>query len=223
MNATQPATRDPQIARLEALFSAVVADVLDTIGLRDQVMAPRVRPLFPGARLAGRASTVRVAPTDRIPDARDEHYKLHLVAIDTLKPHEVLVVSTLETCFWGELMSVAAAARGGSGVVIDGYARDVDGIEALGFPTFVTGVSAADALGRSEVVELACDIVAGDVAVRHGDLLIGDRDGVVVVPQDVADQVLTLAEAKVSGENTVRKELEEGSPVTAVFEKYGIL
>jgi 4-hydroxy-4-methyl-2-oxoglutarate aldolase len=213
---------DP-VERLDALFPAVVSDMLDAIGYRSQVMAPRVRPLFPAARVVGRAATVRTLPVEEVPKAQEDQYKLHLEAIEALRPREVMVTSRIEVCFWGELLSIAARNRGATGVVVDGFTRDVKGIEELGFPVFCTGISAADALGRSDVVEYGGTVVSGGVTVNAGDLIIGDVDGVVVVPLEVAEDVLTRAEEKVEGENLVRQKLEEGMPVIEAFQRYGIL
>jgi regulator of RNase E activity RraA len=211
------------IERLGVLFSAVVADILDELGYRNQVMAPRIRPLYPKARLAGVARTVRAVPVDGVPKAAEDHYRLQLQAIDALKPGDVMVVSRIETCFWGELLSVAARGRGAHGIVIDGYARDTAGITDLAFPTFVAGIHAADALGRVEVAEHGCTITAGDVVVHDGDIIIGDYDGVVVIPSMVADEVLTLAAEKVRGERTVRLKLQEGMSLSEAYHRYGVL
>jgi regulator of RNase E activity RraA len=220
---TTPHSTQDLVARLDALFPAVVSDMLDAIGYRSQVMAPRIRPLYPEARVVGVAATVKALPVDEIPDAQEDQYKLHLASIEALRPDDVMVTSQIEVCFWGELMSIAARNRGSVGIVIDGYTRDVSGIEELSYPTFCTGVSAADALGRSEVVSYGEPIVSGDVEVRSGDLVIGDTDGVVVIPHEVADDVVTRAEEKVRGENLVRRKLEEGMGVTEAFLRYGIL
>lgn len=211
------------VARLDKLFPAVVSDMLDTLGYRQQVMAPRMRPLYASARVVGSVATVRALPVEVVPEAREDQYRLHLEAIEALTPGQVLVTSPIEACFWGELMSIAARNRGCTGVVIDGYTRDVSGIEALDFPVFCTGVSAADALGRSHVVEYGGPIEAGGVRMSQGDLVIGDTDGVVVVPSEVAEEVIAKAEEKVNGENLVRRKLEEGMSVTEVFLTYGIL
>jgi 4-hydroxy-4-methyl-2-oxoglutarate aldolase len=211
------------IARLDNLFAAVVSDLLDTHGYRHQVMAPRVRPLYKGARVVGTAATARAVPASEIPDAREEQYQLHLEAIEALKPGDIMVTSEIDVCFWGELMSIAARSRGASGVVIDGYTRDVRGIEAIAFPVFCSGINAADALGRSNVVEYGGTVEAGGVKVDQGDLILGDEDGVVVIPRSVAADVISGAEEKVRGENMVRQRLEEGMSVTEVFLTYGIL
>jgi 4-hydroxy-4-methyl-2-oxoglutarate aldolase len=211
------------IDRCGALHPAVVSDILDELGHREQVMAPRIRPLFPEARLVGRARTVRAVPVDGRPDSREDNYRKQIEAIETLGPDDVMVVSKIEVCFWGELLSLASRARGARGIVIDGYTRDIDGIVQLGFPTFVSGIHAADALGRIEVVEYGCRIDAGDVVVDDGDLVLGGSDGVVVIPAAIAEQVVTLAEEKVLGEDTVRVKLGEGMSVSEAYSRYGIL
>lgn len=211
------------IRRLGHLFTAVVSDVLDATGRRNQVMDARVRPLFPRARVVGRARTVEIIAVEQAPDLKEDHYKLQLESIDALTPNDVIVTSRLEVCQWGELMSVAAIARGATGVVIDGFVRDVAGIEQLGFPTFATGVNAADALGRAEATAIDVPIVSGGVRVESGDLILADRDGVVVVPATCATEVVALAEAKVSGESEVRSVLTGGMSVVEAFERYGVL
>jgi regulator of RNase E activity RraA len=107
--------------------------------------------------------------------------------------------------------------------VIDGYTRDIEGIVSLGFPTFVAGIHAADALGRVDVVEFGGRITSGDVVVDDGDLILGGSDGVVVIPDAIAEEVVTLAEEKVRGENTGRLKLGEGMSVSEAYLKYGIL
>jgi 4-hydroxy-4-methyl-2-oxoglutarate aldolase len=211
------------VARLEQVHVPVVADVLDALGHRDQVMAARVRPLFETARVAGRVRTVRVERVDHVPERLEDRYRLQLEAIEGLRDGDVLVTSAIDVSFWGELLSTAARAKGSPGIVVDGYVRDVEAIAAMAFPTFCTGVHAADALGRCEVVEIGGTIVSGDVTVRDGDLVLGDRDGVVAVPAAVAEAAVAAAEEKLSGETTVRAALEDGMGVTEAFLTYGIL
>lgn len=211
------------VDRLSKLHPAVVSDILDTLGLREQVMDPRVRPLYPEARVAGVARTVLAQPASVRPERREDQYRKQLEAIEALTPGSVMVVSTVEACYWGELLSVAARHRGAHGIVIDGYTRDTRGIIELQFPTFVTGIHAGDALGRIEVVDYGCPITSGGVPIEDGDLLIGDYDGIVVIPRAHAEAVVEQAEEKVSGENVVRAELERGMPVSEAFMRYGIL
>ena len=101
--------------------------------------------------------------------------------------------------------------------------RDLWSLNKLGFPVFGIGATPADSLGRIDIKEIGQPIVIDGVSTRSGDYILGDVDGVVIVPQDRSAEILRLAEAKASGENTVRDELAAGQPVADVFRKHGIL
>jgi len=207
--------------RIDALYTPVLADVLDRMGLRDQCLRADIRPLSDGSRCSGVARTVRVipAPTSDPP----EPYKGEMEAVDALREGDVMVVSRCEWSFWGELLSTAATYRGCRGIVIDGYTRDTQGILDIKFPVFCRGIHPADSLGRIDVEAHDVPIECGGVAVKPGDLVLADRDGVVIVPQEAAEEALTKAEEKVRGENLVRAKLAEGMSVTEAFRRYGVL
>lgn len=209
------------IERLGRLYTAVVADVLDRLGLRQQVLRPELRPLFPQARAAGFALTVQTVPARETAPA--EPYKGELAAVDALRDGDVLVVSSCEWSFWGELLTTAARYRGCRGVIIDGHTRDTQAISEMKFPVFCRGVHPADSLGRLDVTAHNVPITCGGVLVIPGDLVLADHDGIVIVPLARAEETLRLAEEKVSGENLVRKALAEGMSVTEAFRQYGIL
>jgi regulator of RNase E activity RraA len=209
------------VQRLGRLYTAVVADVLDQLGFRRQVMRDDLRPLFPQAKCAGAALTVYTVPARQ--DAPAEPYKGELTAVDALKADDVLVVSRCEGSFWGELLSTAARYRGCRGVIIDGQTRDAAAIIGMGFPVFCRGIHCADSRGRIEVVGHNIVIACGGVTVGPGDLVLADYDGVVVVPLATAEDVLAAAEEKVRGENLVRRELAGGMSATEAFRRYGIL
>jgi 4-hydroxy-4-methyl-2-oxoglutarate aldolase len=211
------------VHRLDRLYSAVVADCLDRIGIRDHVMAPRIRPLFPEARLAGYALTVHCVEVDHVPDDREDWYRGQLKAVDSLRPDDVMVVSTVAGCYWGELLATASSYRGARGIVADAHARDTAKLIEMGFPTFVSGISPADSLGRIDVDAVGVPIECGGVSVAPRDLLLADHDGVVVLPSAVAENVVALAEEKVAGENLVREKLAEGMPVLEAFRAYGVI
>jgi 4-hydroxy-4-methyl-2-oxoglutarate aldolase len=211
------------LERADRLYSAVIADILDQLDYRNQVMDPRIRPLFPTARVIGFAKTVHVVPVPGLPERREDYYKGEIEAIEQLQQGDVMVVSTIRNCFWGELLSTAARYRGARGVVLDCYTRDTNGIIAMEFPVFAAGIHVADALGRVDVDQIGETIKAGGVAIRVGDMIMGDFDGVVVIPSEVTDEVIRRAEEKVSGENVVRRKLEEGMSLTEAFKRYGIL
>lgn len=207
--------------RLGALYSAVVADVLDRLGWRQQVMDAGIRSLAPGTRMAGRALTALAAPDRELAPAHP--YAGEIAAVDALRADDVLVASCCVYSLWGELLSTAARARGARGVILDGPTRDIASIRAMGFPVFCRGTHPADSLGRVMIEAHNVPIVCGGVLVRPGDLLLADDDGVVVVPADVAEEALSLAEEKVRGENKVREALAGGMSVAEAFQKFGIL
>lgn len=215
--------RAPLLERLERLHPALISDCLDRIGLRDQVMAPRLRPLDPVAKLAGRALTVRCVQVEGIPQDTSDWYRGELAAVDALRPDDVMIVSTCEGSFWGELLATAARYRGARGIVADAYTRDTLALLEMGFPTFVSGIHCADSLGRIDVDEVGGAISCGGVEVVPGDLVLADNDGIVVVPSAVAEEIVSMAEEKATGEDLVRQKLAEGMPVSDAFRAYGVI
>lgn len=207
--------------RLAALYTPVVADVLDRLGYCEQSLRADVRPLFSGPGVAGVARTVHTIPAPEL--APSEPYRGEMAAVDALRPGDVMIVSECHWSYWGELLSTAARYRGCRGVVIDGYTRDTRAIIAMGFPVFCRGIHPADSLGRLDVVAHDVPIRCGGVLVRPADLILADDDGIVVIPHDVAEAALTLAEEKVRGENRVRQALADGMSVAEAFRRHGVL
>lgn len=209
--------------RLDRLYSAVLCDALDKLGHRRQGLAHLIRPLFPEARLIGTARTLSSIP--RI-DFADNPYMKELEALDTILPGDVIVFSTandLSAGVWGELLSTAASAKGARGAVIDGLTRDAARIREKKFPVFACGVSPYDSYGRSEVVGYDIPIECGGVKVDPGDVVFGDYDGVVIIPQAVLEPVLNAAELKASRERIVDTEFQRGCKVAEVFAEHGVL
>jgi 4-hydroxy-4-methyl-2-oxoglutarate aldolase len=211
------------LERLEALHVSVVSDCLDRVGLRDNVMAPHIRPLVRGWRIAGFAATVSAVEVDAIPADRGEWYAGEIRAVDSQQAGDVMVVSTSKGSYWGELLATASRARGARGFIADCYTRDTEALIEMGYPTFVAGVSAQDSLGRIDVDAVGVDIECGGVRVSHGDLVLADNDGVAVVPAAAADEVITLAEEKLAAEDVVREKLAQGLSVREVFAAHGVL
>jgi len=207
----------------EQLYAAVISDALDAAGFREQALRHTIRPLLPETVVVGRAMPVLCLDVYEIPD---KPYQEEIAAVDSLKQNDVLVCSTngsTRICFWGELLSTAARARGARGAVIDGFIRDVRKIMEMRFPIFTTGISPVDSNGRGEVVTYNVPVECGGVTVNPGDIVFGDADGVVVIPQAVETQVIEAALEKVRGENCTRDALREGATLREVYDKYGIL
>tara|TARA_B100000315_G_C14434227_1_gene521622 strand:+ start:293 stop:958 length:666 start_codon:yes stop_codon:yes gene_type:complete len=207
----------------QELFSSVIADALDAQGTRNQILRHDIRPLYNDAVVVGRSLTVLSVDVYEIPD---EPYKLELEAVDNLKTGDVLVAQTNGTArssLWGELLSTAARARGARGAVIDGFSRDTRTIIDMRFPVFVRGIAPYDSKGRSDVIAYNTTIECGDVTVTPGDIIFGDYDGVVVIPQTIESVVIESALEKVKGESEVRKALQDGMSTTEAFDRFGIL
>jgi 4-hydroxy-4-methyl-2-oxoglutarate aldolase len=211
------------IDRLERLYAAVVADCLDRLGARSQVLDPRIRPLAADMKLAGYAATVRCVEVEAVPANSDHWYRGELQAVDALQPGDVMVVSTCRGSYWGALLATASRHRGARGIVADAYTRDTLALIEMGFPTFAAGIHCADSLGRIDVDAAGVPIVCAGVEVAPGDLVLGDHDGVVVIPAALADETIALAEDKVAGENLVRQKLADGMSVADAFRTYGVI
>jgi len=207
----------------DKLSAAVISDVVDRLGAREQAMRADIRPAYPGAVVVGRAYTTLTADIFQI---IDDPYQKEIEAVDALKPNDVMVASTNQsqrTCFWGELLATAARARGARGIVIDGYIRDVAQITAMEFPAFATGMRVVDSAGRSIVIDHGCPVDCGGVKVNTGDIVFGDIDGVIVIPRELEKEVIPLALEKVGKENLVRDELRRGTLLRDAYDKYGVL
>ena len=205
------------------LYTAVLSDVLDQLGYREQAMTADLRPVYPGATLVGRAHTVLSSDIYHTPD---EPYGMEIRAIDSVPENHVVVASTNKssrTCMWGELLSTATRARGGRGAVIDGHTRDVRLIERMGFPVFSTGMRPVDSKGRGTIVSYGEPVVCGGVLVHEGDIVFADVDGIVVIPRAVEAEAIRLAREKVAGENEMRDWLAAGKTLREAYDRFGIL
>ena len=207
----------------DKLSAALISDILDRLGVREQVMRADIRPVYQGAVVVGRAYPVIAADIFKI---TDNPYQGEIEAVDSLKPNDVMIVYTHRSkriSFWGELFSTAARARGARGIVVDGYTRDVAQITAMKFPTFATGMSVVDAAGRAMVSDHGCPASCGDVLVNPGDIVFGDIDGVVVIPKELEKEVIPLALEKAGKENLVRNALLKGAMLRDAYAKYRVL
>ena len=210
----------------QVLYTAVLSDTLDGFGHRDQAMRPFVRPLDDGLVLLGRARTGLYGPVYDAPPGENP-YAIEIALVDDLKDDEVAVLAcggpTDRIAPWGELLSTAARARGAAGCVTDGLVRDVRQIRAMGFPVFHGGIGPLDSKGRGRMIAMDVPVEVAGVRVAAGDLVFGDVDGVVVIPQAIAAEVVEAALAKVTGENRTRDDLARGDRLADVFARYGIL
>jgi len=191
----------------------------------DQALPSRIRPLDEASVMVGRARTAQFMEVDHH-EAGSNPYELEIALIDSLARDEIPVFACsnpARVAPWGELLSTASAARGAVGCVTDGLVRDVKQIREMRFAVFCGGIGPLDTKGRARMVERDVPVVCAGVSVRRGDLVFGDVDGVVVIPQDVEQEVARRALEKVSGENQSREALQRGEKLADVFRRLGIL
>jgi regulator of RNase E activity RraA len=207
------------------LYAAVLSDVLDAQGYRHQVLPPQIRPLDEELILVGRARTGLYRDVYHVPRGHNP-YELEIALIDDLQPGDVPVLAcggSGRIAPWGELLTTACRARGANGCLTDGLVRDVKAVRALQFPVFHGGIGPLDSKGRGEVAAIDVPIECAGVTVNPGDLVFGDPDGVLVIPQPIVKPTLKLALDKVEGEDRTREELQQGALLAEVFKKYGVL
>ncbi len=212
------------------LFTAVVGDVLDTMGLIHQFLPPTFKPLDDKMRIIGRAMPVLNADyfgasnVDQT-DLSSKPFGLTFRALDDLKENEVYIATggSRRYAMWGELMSTRAIHLNAAGAVLDGYSRDTLGILKLNFPTFSHGRYAQDAGARSKVVDFRVPIEIGGTAVRPGDIVFADLDGVLIIPQEAEAEAIQKAVEKARTENLVRTAIENGMSTVEAFEKFGVM
>ena len=212
--------------QLRSLSAAILSDVMDSLGLRDQAMRSFVRPLDDSSVLVGRARTGLYMPVYQLRDGENP-YEVEIALVDDLQPGEVVVLAcdgpSERIAPWGELLSTASVARKSAGCVTDGLVRDVRQIREMGFPVFSGGIGPLDTKGRARMVERDIPVGCGGVQVSSGDIVFGDVDGVVVIPRAQEQLVLAKALQKVTGENRTRDALRSGEPLASVFKRFGIL
>lgn len=215
----------------DELFTAVIADIMDKMEYFHQFLPPQIKPLQRDMVIIGRTMTVLEADsfqnlsTSNNNPVLSKPFGLMLEALDDLKKNEVYVCtgSSPNYALWGELMSTRAKILGAAGAVVNGYARDTDGIITMNFPTFTYGSYGQDQAPRGKVIDFRVPIEMNGVLINDGDIIVGDIDGVCVVPKEIENEVISEALEKARGEKTVKKAIEDGMSAKDAFDKYGIM
>ncbi|GAB7389088.1 4-carboxy-4-hydroxy-2-oxoadipate aldolase/oxaloacetate decarboxylase [Bacillaceae bacterium] len=208
MRKREQAHKKELLAKLQNFDSAVVSDCLMD---NSRAMDMGIKPLAKHQRICGPAFTVFCPPRDNL--------MLHL-AVAKAQPGDVLVASMsdhYEGGAWGEILTVAAQKRNIAGLVIDGSVRDTEQIIELNFPVFSRGISIKKT-DKKNVGKIGEPVVVGGVTVYPGDIILGDADGVVVIPQDRLEEVVTKAEEKVKAEKEIIQQLRAGKLTVDLFD-----
>ncbi|NWF57435.1 MAG: RraA family protein [Syntrophaceae bacterium] len=207
--------------RFRRLYTGVVADILDSRGVRNHSMPPSIRPLKESMQVAGPAFTCLGVQTG---DIKNDDTPMLIAMLEAVTPQCVIVLSASgdrSSSHWGEIMTLSAKQRGCTGAVVDGGLRDAPFIRKLNFPVFTDFYMPASSISRWELKEFQGVTKVGEVSVYPGDYVFGDMDGVVVIPQALTEEVLMDAERAVRREQKMRQALRRGMPLQEVNKKFG--
>ncbi len=207
----------------QALYTAVVCDVLDSLGFPRQSPPVSLQPLSGDAVLIGRAKTTLWS--DMV-DPDPSPYELELQAVDACQPDDVLIAAaggSTRSGIWGELLSTAARNRGCRGAIVDGCVRDVAKMRGMRFPVFARTTSPYDSKDRQRVTAIDVPVEIAGVTFHPGEIVIADIDGVAVIPRSVETEVIRRAWNKVHAENEVRSAIQNGMKATEAYRRFGVL
>ncbi|WP_282055843.1 RraA family protein [Maribacter luteus] len=213
------------------LFTALVGDVMDKMGYLHQFLPAQLKPVDSKSIVFGKAMPVIEADVfgEQLEKSNNSFvnkpFGIMFEALDCLQEDEVYICtgSSLRYALWGGLMSTRAMKLKASGAVVDGYSRDTNEVLKLGFPVFSMGTYAQDQGPRGKVIDYRVPIEINNVRINPGDIIYGDLDGVVIVPQKIQDEVFEKALEKARGEKLVLKALQDGMGTVDAFEKFGIM
>jgi 4-hydroxy-4-methyl-2-oxoglutarate aldolase len=200
----------PDAKIIKAFANIPTSTISDAMG-RCGTTSSDMKPVYQGARICGPAFTVRVYANDNL--------MVHL-ALKEARPGDILVIDSggyTQCALWGELMSFSARGRGLGGTVIDGGVRDKDAISELGYPVFAKTIIPVGT-HKSNQGAICKPVSCDGVPISVGDIIVGDSDGVVVVPFDQTSVVLEMAKAILSREDQMRKRIEKGELIFDILE-----
>ncbi|MBZ5636294.1 MAG: RraA family protein [Acidobacteriia bacterium] len=206
---------DKNVERAAKLDTTAISDAMDRLGIAGQCL--NIKPLDPRFRLTGRAFTILYGPAGTPPGTVGDY-------IEDVPPGGVVVLDNggrENATVWGDILTWVANRRGVAGTVIDGACRDTHLARELGYPIYSRSYSMRTGKDRIQVEAMGGPVNIGDARVNQGDILRGDADGVVAIPQAHEDAILTNAEQIDAAESEIRRLVNEGNTLTEARAKLG--
>jgi len=206
---------DKNVERAAKLDTTAISDAMDRLGIAGQCL--NIKPLDPRFRLTGRAFTILYGPAGTPPGTVGDY-------IEDVPPGGVVVLDNggrENATVWGDILTWVANRRGVAGTVIDGACRDTALSRELGYPIYSRSYSMRTGKDRIQVEAMGGPVNIGDARVNQGDILRGDADGVVAIPQAHEDAILTNAEQIDAAESEIRRMVNEGNTLTEARAKLG--
>jgi len=214
--------------RIMKLYTPAVSDTLDEMGYINSVLDNSIKPLKRGYRIAGPVITAHTTVLESYTSIKIEEWlQVVLPMLEAAKEGSIYVVETggnKDIASWGELMSNSARAKGAVGIITDGAVRDTPKILEIKppFQVFSASKTPKDAKGRLVFTSYNEPIKCGGVEVNPGDFAFADDDGVVIIPKEIIEEVVSKAERRVKNESAFRVAVKNGMSVTKAFQKYRV-
>lgn len=210
--------------RLEACYSGAIYDVMRNRGLENCVLPSEILAIDPKMRCCGPIFTLRGVAFDATRPNTETDYLLPWVQFLAAAPADHVVIcqpNSDKLALMGELSAETLKSRGVRGYIVDGGSRDNSFIQRLGFPVFCRFRTPRDIVAKWVPDATDIPITIGDVLIRSGDYVLADFDGVVIIPAEIADDVITEVEAVISAEDNVRNAIISGEDPVEAYKKYG--
>lgn len=207
----------------ENLYSGIICDVLDQMGYRNQALSNELNGLNDNTVIFGPAFTSIGTEVYSMPE---DPLTAQCKVVDQLGEGEIYVLVTrgsYNCAVFGELFATAVKGRKGAGVLLDGYARDLKALKEMDFPVFYRGKNPKTSKGRCEINECQIPVTLDGVTINPGDYIFGDIDGIVIIPKDIAEEVMDRALETILKENEVRDRLLNGTSLQQAYAEIGAI
>lgn len=215
------ANRTEQLAGMSRFYSPLISDTMERLGISSTALHHSIQQMFsdPSLKVCGIAFPCRVIPTSEYVEITTL-----LQMVDAIPEQAFVVVaadSDVDAALWGGMMSARAQARGAVAAAVNGGVRDLEQIASLGFPVFGTGRCIKDIRRRGYMAEFNTTVTMDGVPIRPGDIIFGDANGVILIPQERFDEIYAELDRAFTEEAATHRGLTSGEGAQKLFEEYG--